>query len=135
MSAISRKKHRFGYLYAFFALYMQFILPIGSAVAAHPSNNDLLVGQAIVCTSIGVRYIDLQTGEDVTPRSDQVASRCPICLSIDNGTKIAPVPEITSQLVLNEVPVVHHLSEFVILERDHHVVYLSRAPPMTTIPV
>jgi len=135
MSATNRKKHRFGYLYAFFALYMQFILPIGAAVAAHPANNDLLSGQAIVCTSIGVRYIDLQTGEDVTPRSDQVASRCPICLSIENGTKIAPVPELNINLVLNEVPVVHIPYKVLISEHDQDVVYLSRAPPIHGIPV
>lgn len=135
MSAISRKKHRFGYLYAFFALYMQFILPIGAAVAAHPANNDILTGRAIVCTSVGVRYIDLQTGEDVTPRSDQVASRCPICLSIENGTNYAPVPEINTDLALNEVPVVHIPYLLRHAGRDLNVAYFSRAPPHQDIPV
>ena len=129
MTTARRHRNRWGFLFAFFAVYLQFVLPVGHAIAASYSSDDMLPGRTIVCTAYGLRHIDLETGKDVTPVAEQVLSNCPICLSIEKGSKALPVSDVSETLLLNTVPVVH--GNLVSKLPDHalNTGYLSRAPP------
>ena len=79
---------KWGALYALFALYLQFALPVGYAIAATNSIDQNLPGTAIVCSSYGVKYVDIATGEQVAVSADEVGAKCPICISIDLGSSV-----------------------------------------------
>jgi hypothetical protein len=84
--------NRWGALFAFFALYLQFVVPIGYAVAASQPTDEGLFGKAIICSSYGVKYVDLATGEEVFGSTDDIGAKCPICISLDLGSATLQPP-------------------------------------------
>ena len=129
MTLARRHRNRWGFLFAFFAIYLQFLLPVGHAIAASNSSSDMLPGRTIVCTAYGLRHIDIETGKDVTPVAEQVLSNCPICLSIEKGGTALPASDVSEILLLNAVPVVHGSLVSELPDPALNTGYLSRAPP------
>jgi len=129
MVSTGRHRNRWGFLFAFFAIYLQFILPVGHAIAASNSSNDLLPGRTIVCTAFGLRYIDIQTGKDVTPVAERILSNCPVCLSLETGSSAVLTSDVSSTINLNTVPVVHGSYVSELPDWVQNLGYLSRAPP------
>ncbi len=129
IGAKRRGLSKWGALFAFFALYLQFVLPVGYAIAASNSIDQDLPGKAIVCSYYGVKYIDLATGEEVVVSADEVGAKCPICISIDLGSSTlnpetgcaAPSLDVSQTLL----PALTQSGHNEALPTD----YSSRAPP------
>ena len=129
IGAKRRGLSKWGALFAFFALYLQFVLPVGYAIAASNSIDQDLPGKAIVCSYYGVKYIDLATGEEIVVSAEEVGAKCPICISIDLGSStlnldadcVAPSLDVSQTML----PSLYVSREWENLPTE----YSSRAPP------
>ena len=124
-----KRINRWGALVAFFALYLQFVVPIGYAVAASQSADQDLFGKAIICSSYGVKYIDLATGEEVFGSTDDIGAKCPICISLDLGGAPLQPPLTAFEFHLNSAGTTAFLLQVQGDWMNAPSDYSSRAPP------
>lgn len=69
---------------ALFALYLQILLPLGQAVAVSLDDSGLPT-RLVICTSYGIRLVDIGSGEKAPDRSGD-GETCPVCLAYSIGT-------------------------------------------------
>jgi len=121
--------NRWGALFAFVALYLQFVVPIGYAVAASQPTDQGLFGKAIICSSYGVKYVDLATGEEVFGSTDDIGAKCPICISLDLGSATLQPPLTAFEFHLSSAGTTVFLLQAQGDWIDVPSSYSSRAPP------